>query len=118
MLRFDRKQDSVKQLFFNYKINKLKTILGALVASLVAQMVKKLPAMQDTWVQSLDREDTLEKGAATHSSILAWEIPWTEEPGRLQSMGSQRVGCDLWHIGSEFPDSGSDLHPPHWKAES
>ena len=94
MLRFDRKQDSVKQLFFNYKINKLKTILGALVASLVAQMVKKLPSMQDTWVLSLDREDTLEKGAATHSSILAWEIPWTEEPGRLQSMGSQRVGCD------------------------
>ena len=48
--------------------------------------------MQDTWVQSLDQEDPLEKGMATHSSILAWSIPWTEEPGGLQSMGSQRVG--------------------------
>ena len=52
-------------------------------------MVKKLPTMQDTWVQSLDWEDTLEKGTATHSSILAWEILRTEEPGRLQFMGSQ-----------------------------
>ena len=60
--------------------------------SLVAQVVKNLPAMQETWVQSLDREDPLEKGMATHSSILAWRIPWTEEPGRLQSTGSQRVG--------------------------
>ena len=59
------------------------------MASLVVQMVKKLPTMQDTWVQSLDWEDTLEKGTATHSSILAWEILWTEEPGRLQFMGSQ-----------------------------
>ena len=56
-------------------------------ASLVAQMVKNLPAMQGTQVQSLDQEDPLEKGMATHSSILAWTIPWTEEPGRLQSMG-------------------------------
>ena len=48
--------------------------------------------MQDTWVQSLDQEDPLEKGMTTHSSILAWSIPWTEEPGGLQSMGSQRVG--------------------------
>ena len=61
-------------------------------ASLVAQMVKNLPAMQETWVQSLGGEVPLEKGMATHSSILAWEIPWTEEPGGLQSMGSQRVG--------------------------
>ena len=52
-------------------------------------MVKNLPAMQETWVQSLGLEDPLEKGTATHSSILAWRIPWTEEPGRLQSMGSQ-----------------------------
>ena len=52
-----------------------------------AQMVKKFPAMQETWVQSLDGEDPLEKGMPTHSSILAWRIPWTEEPGRLQSMG-------------------------------
>ena len=56
-------------------------------ASLVAQMVKNLPAMQGIQVQSLDQKDPLEKGTATHSSILAWTIPWTEEPGRLQSMG-------------------------------
>ena len=61
-------------------------------ASLVAQMVKNLPKVQETRVQSLAREDPLEKGMATHSSILAWRIPWTEEPGGLQSMGSQRVG--------------------------
>ena len=61
-------------------------------ASLVAQMVKYLPAMQETQVQSLGWEDPLEKGMATHSSILAWRIPWTEEPGGLQSMGLQRVG--------------------------
>ena len=57
-------------------------------------MVKNLPAMQETQVPSLGWEDPLEKGAATHSSILAWRIPWTEEPGGLQSMGSQRVGHD------------------------
>ena len=62
--------------------------------SLVAQRVKCLPAMQETWVQSLGQEDPLEKEMATHSSTLAWEIPWTEEPGRLQSMGLQRVGLD------------------------
>ena len=54
-------------------------------------MVKNLLAMQETWVQSLGWEDALERGMATHSSILAWRIPWTEEPGGLQSMGSQRV---------------------------
>ena len=54
-------------------------------------MVKNLPAMQETQVQSLGWEDTLEKGMATHSSMLAWTIPWTEEPGKLLSMGSQRV---------------------------
>ena len=57
-------------------------------------MVKNLPAMQETQVQSLGWEDPLEKGKATHSSILAWRIPRTEEPGRLQSIGSQRVGHD------------------------
>ena len=57
------------------------------MASLVAQMVKNLPAMQETWVQSLGWENRLEKGMVTHSSILAWRIPWTEEPGELQSMG-------------------------------
>ena len=60
----------------------------------MAQIVKNLPAMQETWVQSLDREDPLEKEMATHFTILAWELPWIEEPGRLQSMGSQRVEHD------------------------
>ena len=58
------------------------------------QTVKNLPATQETQVRSLGREDPLEKGTATHSSILAWRIPWTEEPGGLQSTGSQRVGHD------------------------
>ena len=59
-------------------------------ASLVAQLVKNLPAMWETWVQSLGWENPLEKGMATHSSILAWKIAWMEELGRLQSVGSQR----------------------------
>ena len=63
-------------------------------ASLVAQTVKHLPALRETRVPSLGREDPLEKEMAPHSSTLAWKIPWTEEPGRLQSMGSQRVGHD------------------------
>ena len=86
-------------------------------ASLVAQRLKCLPAVRETWVRSLGQEDPLEKEMATHSSILAWRIPWTEEPGGLQSMGSQRAGhdwatslqmvikkyfcdispCDIWH---------------------
>ena len=61
-------------------------------ASLVAQRLKCLPAMRETWVQSLGQEDALEKKMATHSSILAWSIPWKEEPGGLQSMESQRFG--------------------------
>ena len=60
-------------------------------ASVVAQTLKHLPTMRETRVRSLDREDPLEKEMATHSSSFAWKIPWTEEPGRLQSMGSQRV---------------------------
>ena len=60
--------------------------------SLVAQTIRNLPALWETQVQSLDQEDSLEKGMATHSSILAWRIPQTEEPGGLHSMGSQRVG--------------------------
>ena len=63
-----------------------------LIASLVAQTVKNVPAMQETWIQSLSCEDPLEEGMVTHSSLLTRRIPWTEEPGRLQSMGSQRVG--------------------------
>ena len=58
----------------------------------MAQMVKDLPEMQETWFQPLGQEDPLEKGMATHSSILAWRIPWTEAPGRVQSMGSQKAG--------------------------
>ena len=57
-------------------------------------MIKNLPAVQETQVQSLDQEDPLEKGMAAHSSVLAWRIPWAEEPGEPQSMGSQRVGHD------------------------
>ena len=63
-------------------------------ASLMAQMIKNAPAVQETWVQALDQEDPLEKGRATHSTILTWRIPWTEEPGGLQSMGLQRVRHD------------------------
>ena len=62
---------------------------------MVAQRVKCLPTMQETGVQSLGREDPLEKEMATHYGILAWEIAWTEEPGRLQSMALQRIGHDL-----------------------
>ena len=70
---------------------KLYLTLGV---SLVAQMVKLLPAMQENWVRSLDQKDPLEKEIATHSSTLAWKILWMEEPGRLPSMGLQRVGQD------------------------
>ena len=63
-------------------------------ASLVALVVKNPPAMQETWVPSLSQEDLLEEGMATHSSILAWRIPWTEQPSGLLSIGSQRVGRD------------------------
>ena len=59
----------------------------------MAQIVKNLPAIQETGVQSLGQEDILEKGMATHSSTLAWEIPWTEEPGRLQSWGHKELDC-------------------------
>ena len=75
-----------------YPNNSLLGELSTSYASLVAQMIKRLPAMQETRVQSLGWEDPLEKEMATLSSILAWRIPWTEEPGRLQSTGSQRVG--------------------------
>ena len=60
----------------------------------MAQRLKRLPAMQETWVQSLGQENPLENEMATHSNILAWRIPWTEEPGGLQSTGLQRVGHD------------------------
>ena len=64
--------------------------LAYLGASLIAQSVKNLPEMQETWVRSMGQEDSLEKEMETHSSILAWRIPWTEEPGRLQSTRSQQ----------------------------
>ena len=66
-----------------------------LQTSLIAQSVKNLPAMQETWLRFLGWEDPLEKEMAIHSSTLAWKIPWTEEAGGLQSIGSQRVGHDL-----------------------
>ena len=89
-------------IFFNEKSYSYLSTLQILfyvvrkyyLASLVAQMVNNLPVMQETRFQSLGREDPLEKGMATHSSILAWRIPWPVEPGRLQSMGAQRVGDD------------------------
>ena len=71
-----------------FSLEKLKLfMIRILRASLVAHMVKNLPAMQETWIRSLGQEDPLEKGMATHSNILAWRIPWTQEPSRLQSMG-------------------------------
>ena len=73
----------------------------SLKASLVAQMLKRLPSMQEIWVRSLGQEDPLEKEMATHPSILAWIIPWTEEPGGLQSKGSQRVRYD-WTTSLHF----------------
>ena len=77
-------------IFLDFKVKKkAKTNM-----ELVTQMVKCLPAVQETWVQSLGWKDPLEKEMATHSSTLAWKIPWTEEPGRLQSMGLQRVRHD------------------------
>ena len=80
-----------KYIHFYYFLDSTYTVIWA---SLVAQRLKHLPPMWETWVRSLGREDPLEKEMATHSSILAWRIPWMEELGRLQSMGSQRVGHD------------------------
>ena len=73
---------------------KLKDVYSLERASLVAQKLKRLPAMRETWVRSLGQEDPLEKEMATHSTILAWRIPWMEETCGLQSTGSQRVGHD------------------------
>ena len=94
-------------------------------------MVKHLPTMWETRVWSLGWEDLLEKEMATHSSTLAWRIPWTEETGRLQSMGSQRVRHDwvtslslskkfylaMSPVESQFPNQWLKLHPLHWKQE-
>ena len=81
-----KESDTTERLHFLFKV-----WWGS---SLVAQRLKCLPAMQETWVRSLGWEDPLEKEMATHPSILAWRIPWTEEPGGLQSTGLQRVGHD------------------------
>ena len=78
-------------IFYIYQVD---YVLGLIWASLMAYTVKNPPVVQETQVRSLGWEDPLEEGTATHSSILAWRIPWTEEPGELQSMGSQRVGHD------------------------
>ena len=72
----------------------LSSDFGLERSALVAQRLKHLPAMREIWVRSLGRKDPLQKEMATHSSILGWRIPWTEEPGGLQSTGSQRVGHD------------------------
>ena len=82
-------------LLTSYKALQHNTMLIIhLNASLLAQVLKRLSTMQETWVRSLGLEDPLEKEMANHSSIVAWKITWTEEPGRLKSMGSQRVGHD------------------------
>ena len=91
--------------YLGHENEALRNEISAL-KSLVAQMIKNLPAMQETWVLSLGWENPLEKEMATHSSILAWEIPWTEELGGLQSMGSQRVGHNLANNSfKETPES-------------
>ena len=89
VLILDRWQLMVLKQSFSF-LHRNRTWI-AWATSLVAQMVKNLPPMQETWVQSLGREDPLEGGMTAHSSILAWRIPWTEESGRLQSIGSQTV---------------------------
>ena len=88
---------------------------GGASCFLVAQMAKNLPAKQETQVQSLGLEDPLEKVLATQSSILVWRIPWTEEPGRLQSMRSQRIGHDwVTNIHLYFRDVSCELLPEQW----
>ena len=72
--------------------------------------VRNLPAMQETWVGSLGQEDPLEEGMATHSRTLVWRIPWTEEPGGLQSIGSQRVGHDCSNLAHTHPLNHSVVH--------
>ena len=77
--------------------------------------LKNLPALGETWVRSLSREDPLEKGMAAHSNMLAWRIPWTEEPGKLQSMGSQRVGHD-WETSTTIiiTTTTKTMKHQHW----
>ena len=89
----------VRSLGWENALEKVKATYSSILAwripwTYTAQRLKHLPGMLETWVRSLDREDPLEKEMAPYSSTLAWRIPWREEPGRLQSMGSQRVGHD------------------------
>ena len=88
-------------------------LLWTLKSSLVAQTVKRLPTMRETRVQSLDPEDPLEKAMATHSSTHAWKIPWTEEPGGLQPVGSQRVGHD-WATSLSLSVMDIEVHTSFW----
>ena len=90
---FGEEETEVK-CHFHHVTSRIYTINMIYQASLMAQRLKHLPGMWETWVQSLGREVPLEKEMATHSSTLAWGIPWREEPGRLKSMGLQRVGHD------------------------
>ena len=110
---FNPCNNSVRKILSSFlQMNKLRFIYPGEVfclevtqparASLVTQMVKNLPAIWETWVHSLGWEDPLKKGMATHSSALAWKIPWTEEPGKLQFTGSQRVGHD-WATKPSIP---------------
>ena len=108
-------QDKGKQAYGKWKIHGA-TLVKAFVqnlswASLVAQRLKCLPVMWETWVRSLGREDRLEKEMATHSSILAWRIPWTEDPGRLQSTGLQRFDMtEQLHFHFTWWFSGKEVH--------
>ena len=97
---------------------KLRNCYTSEPSSLVAQMIQRLPTMWETQIQSLGQEDLLEKEMATHSSILAWKIPWTEEPDRLQSIGSQSVGHD-WltslSLSTHLKDSTTEKHSHRWQ---
>ena len=92
----------------NFSLDSFKSKVKVSRTSLVAQKVKHLPAMRETWVRSLGWENPLEKEMATHSSTLAWKIPWMEEPGNLQSMGSQRVSGFLMNIVSKLGNISLD----------
>ena len=112
-----------RSLYDKHCVVKYIHIYTYMQTSLAAQTVKHLPTMQETWVQSLSREDPLDKEMATHSSTVAWKIPWMEDPGRLQSMGLQRVGHDwatllclsLTHW--KRPDAGKDWRQKKGTAE-
>ena len=89
-----REKGTIVRVWLSGEVLRVVFIRSVHIFSLVAQRLKHLPPMWETWVRSLGRENPLEKEMVTHSSILAWRIPWTEESGGLQSMGSQRVGHD------------------------